>query len=167
MNSRPLLIAFICLLLPMIAHADAPLKVGFVNAAAILQRAPQAKAADEALRSEFGAREDELGTVKKRLEQLRARLDRDGETMSTTERTRLERDIVATRRDLDRSREDLRDDFNLRRNQELAKIQKLVQDTIRQLAKDESFDLIVSDGVVWASERINITEKVLKRLAEK
>lgn len=166
MNLRLRLLIATLLFMPLVCHADQELKIGFVNAPQILQRAPQAKAADEALRQEFGARETEINNVKKRLDGLRARLDRDGDTMSATERTRMERDIVATRRDLERSREDLRDDFNLRRNQELAKIQKLVQDAIRRLAKEKNFDLIVSDGVVWASERVNITDDVLEALAK-
>lgn len=160
----PLLFFIMIASWPLHSWGQSDLKIGFVNAAEILKRAPQAKAADEALRKEFGAREAELIDGKKRMDELRARLERDGDTMSTSERSRLERDIVATRRDLDRSREDLRDDFNLRRNQELAKIQKLVQDAIRRLAKNQSYDLIVSDGVVWAGERVDITDDVLKSL---
>lgn len=140
------------------------LKIGFVDAAAILEQAPQAQTALQKLDEEFGAREAGIRSSQERLRELEALLNKDGDVVGGQERARLEREIVATRRDVKRAQADFREDYNLRRNQALTRLQTLVQDAIVELAKDESFDLIVSDGVVWASDRINITDLVIERL---
>ena len=89
---------------------------------------------------------------------------KDGAVMSEGERDKLERDIISARRDLRRDQTDFRDDLNLRRNEELGKLQRQVAETIRTLAKDQNFDVIVGEGVYYASERIDITDQVVKRL---
>ena len=154
--------------LAVLLHAGAAhgqgLKIGFVNAAAILEQAPQAQAAFRRLDEEFGAREAGIRSSQARLRDMEASLSKDGDVVSEQERARLEREIVAMRRDVKRAQADFREDFNLRRNQALTRLQTLVQDAITELAKDEAFDLIVSDGVVWASDRINITDLGIERL---
>ena len=165
---RVVAMAPVAAVLAAVVHAGAVygqgLKIGFVNAAAILEQAPQAQAAFRRLDEEFGAREAGIRSSQERLRDLEASLNKDGDVVSEQERDRLEREIVATRRDVKRAQADFREDFNLRRNQALTRLQTLVQDAITELAKDESFDLIVSDGVVWASDRINITDLVIERL---
>ncbi len=143
----------------------ADVKIGVVNPGEILERAPQALAADAQLKKEFEAREREILQMIQQRTKLEKRLDRDGDVIGDDERSRLERDIVAANRDVKRAQNDVRDDFNLRRNQELVRLQKVVQAAIADLAKQENFDLIVSDGVVYASKRIDITDLVLKQLA--
>lgn len=157
---------WLCFFVAGIAQAS-DLKVGVVNPGEILERAPQALVADAQLKKEFEAREKEIREMIKHQKALEKRLERDGDVIGDDERSRLERDIVATNRDVKRAQDDVRDDFNLRRNQELVRLQKVVQEAIADLAKEEKFDLIVSDGVVFASERIDITNLVLKRLAVK
>jgi outer membrane protein len=88
--------------------------------------------------------------------------------MSETQRRNLERDVVAQRRELQRSTEEFREDVNLRRNEELGKFQRQIVEIINNLAKEEGFDLIVNDGaVVYASKQVDITDKVLSRLTSK
>lgn len=84
--------------------------------------------------------------------------------MSDSERNKLEREIRSLKRDLKRSRDEFREDLNIRRNEELAKLQKLVVETIRAIAQEGGFDLVVTDGVLYASDRIDITAMVLEKL---
>ena len=84
--------------------------------------------------------------------------------MSATERTRLEDEIRRLRRELRRSQEEFREDLNLRRSQELSKLQRKITEVIDSLARAESYDIILTDGVVFAGERIDITNKVIDRL---
>jgi outer membrane protein len=63
-----------------------------------------------------------------------------------------------------RDQEDARRDLNVRRNEELSKLQKQIFDVIQTVAKEDDYDLILTDGVVWASEKIDITDDILKRL---
>ncbi len=140
------------------------LKVGFVNAAGVLEKAPQAETARTDLEKEFAPRDRKLVAEQKNIRQMEEKLSRDGAIMSDSERNKLERDIRSAKRDLKRSRDEFREDLNIRRNEELAKLQKLVVQTIREIARESNFDLVVTDGVLYASDRINITAQVLEKL---
>lgn len=148
-----------------IAGAAEAMKIGFVNAAKILDKAPQAEQARNRLEKEFAPRDKELVDQQKSLRKVEERLAKDGAVMGDSERANLEREVVAKRRDLKRAQDEFREDFNLRRNEELGKLQKRVFDVIVALAREEHFDLIVNDAaVIYASDRIEITDKVLSRL---
>lgn len=158
--SRLLLVAGLILA----GSAAAETKIGFVNAAKVSAEAPQAEAARQKLEKEFQPRDQELFAAQKEIRALEEKLARDGLVMSESERSRLERDVLSRKRELRRMQDEFREDFNMRRNEELAKLQRRIIETIQQLAKEEQFDLIVSDGVVFASDRIDITPKVIDRL---
>lgn len=164
---RILLLLTCCLWLPFAqAQAQAQnLKIGFVNAAKILDEAPQAAAARNRLQKEFEPRNKGLEDAATGLRRLEDKLARDGAVMADSERRKLERNLIAQQRELKRSQSEFREDFNIRRNEELGKLQRLVYEAIIQLAKEQNFDLIVNDGaVVYASEQVDITDSVLQRL---
>lgn len=87
--------------------------------------------------------------------------------MPEGERRNKERDLANLTRDMQRAQREFREDLNLRRNEELASIQERANKVIQQIAEMEKFDLILQDPVVFASQRIDITEKVIKALADK
>ena len=159
-------IAMLLVLMVSATSAFADLKIGFVHAAQLLEKAPQAQQASEMLDKEFESREQELVESQRNMKQLEERLLRDGSVLDEQERVKLEREVVAHRREIKRAQDDFREDFNLRRNQELAKLQKLIRQVILELAKSEKFDLIVSDGVVYASDAVNITNLILTKLGQ-
>ncbi len=147
--------------------AQAEIKIGFVNAEKLLQDAPQADAARTRLEQEFAPRDKKLAALQKQARTLEEKLARDGATMSDAERTKLEREARDLKRDLKREQEEFRDDFNIRRNEELGKLQQQVFEAIRTLAKSEQYDLILSEGVIAASKEVDITGKVLELLKKK
>jgi len=140
------------------------IRIGFVNVARVLQQAPQAEQAKKRLEREFAPRDKRLVAMQKELKKLEEKLARDAAVMSDSERRKLERDILAKQRELKRAREEFREDFNLRRNEELGKLQRQVFEAVKSLAKEENYDLLLTDGVVYASDRVDVTDKVLKRL---
>ena len=144
----------------------AELKVGFVNAAKVLEQAPQADAARAALEKEFSPRDKSLLKLQKEMRKLESRLTRDGAIMSESERRKLERDIVSRKRDIKREQEEFREDLNIRRNESFDKLRRRVYEVIVDIAKKEKYDLVVSDGVVYAASRIDITDKVVARLKQ-
>ncbi|NIR32068.1 MAG: OmpH family outer membrane protein [Gammaproteobacteria bacterium] len=143
------------------------MKVGFVNPAKVLENAPQAKEAREQLEQEFAPRERKLSTAETTLREMEERLKRDGAVMKESERRELEREILAERRELKRDQQAFKEDLNIRRNEETRKLQRQLYQTIVSMAEREGYDLIVTDGVVFASERVDITDKVLERLKER
>ena len=139
-------------------------KVGFVDVEEVLEQAPQMEAALLRLEKEFAPRERRLVGVQKEIHALEDKLVRDGAVMSDGERSRTEREVRARKRELKRQQDEYRDDVNLRRNEELQKLQRKVIETIQTLAKKEKFDLIVGGGVIFASKRIDVTANVIDLL---
>jgi len=159
--------SWIVLALSLVATANAAeVKVGFVDVRKILDTAPQAERARLAIEREFAPRDRKLLQEQKELRQLEDRLIRDRDIMSAAERGRLEREVRTMKRELRRGQEEFRDDLNLRRNQELGKLQRKVITAIRALAKAENYDLVISDGVLFAGSRVDITDKVLAKLKQ-
>jgi outer membrane protein len=147
--------------------AAADFKIGFVNTERLFREATPAKRAQQKLEKEFAQRDAELGRLTKQVRDLQASLDKDSATMAESERRNKERDLANLSRELQRAQREFREDLNLRRNEELASIQERANKVIQQIAETEKFDLIVQDPVVYASQRIDITEKVIKALADK
>jgi outer membrane protein len=141
-------------------------KIGFVNTERLFREAAPAKKAQEKLEREFAARDAEIQKMGKQVRDLQERLEKDGATMSETERRNKERDLANLSRDLQRAQRELREDVNLRRNEEYASVQERADKVIRQIAETEKFDLILQE-VVFASQRIDITDRVIKALADK
>jgi len=142
-------------------------KIGFVNTERLFREATPAKRAQAKIEKEFATRDAEIQKLAKQVRDLQTSLDRDGATMSDSERRNKERDLANQSRDLQRMQREFREDLNLRRNEELAGIQERANKVIQQIAESEKYDLILQDPVVYASQRIDITDKVIKALADK
>lgn len=151
------------LLAPVIGQA-AEIKIGFVNSSVLLEKAPQAEQAKQQLEQEFSSREEELRRMREDVQALENRLNREGVTMAENDRAGLERELNRKLRDLQREQNNFRDDLNLRKNEELGKLQRLVLDAIREVARDQGYDLVLSEGVVYSADRVEITGDVLERL---
>lgn len=157
----------VALLLTAGAAAAAEYKIGFVNTERLFREAAPAKRAQAKIEKEFAARDAEIQKLAKQVRDMQASLDRNGPTMSDNDRRNKERDLANQSRDLQRMQREFREDLNLRRNEELAGIQERANKVIQQIAESEKYDLILQDPVVYASQRIDITDKVIKALADK
>jgi outer membrane protein len=149
------------------AALAADYKIGFVNTERLFREAAPAKRAQAKLEKEFAARDADMQKLTKQVQALQQSLDKDGATMAETERRNKERDLANMTRDLQRAQREFREDLNLRKNEELASLQERANKVIQQIAEAEKFDLILQDPVVFASPRIDITERVIKALADK
>ncbi len=141
-------------------------KIGFVNTERILRESAPAKRAQQKLEREFEKRAADLQKTERQVRELSQQLERDGATMSDAERRNKERDLANLTREFQRSQREYREDVNLRRNEELASLQERASRIIQQIAESEKFDLILQEAV-FASGRIDITDRVLKALADR
>ena len=148
------------------AFADEPLRIAFVNIPQILEQAPQADAVREILNQEFSARDVDLAAGDKKLDLLKARLERDGVGMGEEERRKLERELLTQEREMKRSHEEYNEDRNIRKNDELAKMQREIRLSIVTLAKELGYDMVLESGVMYASDRVDITVLVITRLKQ-
>src|SRR6202171_2442077 len=142
-------------------------KMGFVNGERLFREAAPAKRAQQKIEKEFAPRDAEIQKLSKQVRDVQALLEKDGVTMAESERRSKERDLANMSRDLQRMQREFREDLNLRKNEELTAVQERANKVIQQIAEAEKFDLILQDPVVFASTRIDITEKVIKALADK
>ena len=149
------------------AAAAAEYKIGFVNTERLFREATPAKRAQAKIEKEFATRDAEIQKLAKQVRDLQASLDKDGPTMAESERRNKERDLANQTRDLQRMQREFREDVNLRKNEEISALQERANKVIQQIAESEKFDLILQDPVVYASQRIDITDKVIKALADK
>jgi outer membrane protein len=139
-------------------------KIGFVNTERVFREAVPAKRAQQVLEREFSARNAELGRIEKQGRDLQNELEKENVTMPESTRREKERQLADISRNFQRLQREIREDLNLRRNEELAKVQERATRVINQIAEQEKFDLIIQEAV-FASSRIDITDKVIRALA--
>jgi len=165
---RTLLIPVLLLLVLVAAPATAQngdLKVGFVNVGRVIENAPQGEAALKKLEEEFGPRDREIRAMREEVQKLEEELIKNELVLSESDRNQKELELRDKRRALRRATSEFREDYNLRRNEELNALQKIVIKAIVEIANNESYDLILHEpAVVFAGDQVDMTETVLEKL---
>lgn len=146
------------------AWAQQGSKVGYVDMQRLIDNAPQVLAARTRLEEEFGARDRRFKAEQAKLAELDARVRDEAATLPSADLDALRRQADALRRSIDRTRARLREELAQRREQELERAWPLVTNAVSDLAREEGYDLIVPSPVIFASGRIDITDRVLDRL---
>jgi outer membrane protein len=156
--------AALALSVPFAADAAEGYRIAFVEVPRLLQDAPQVAAVRESLKKEFSRRDQDLVALQGEIKKIEEKLQRDGAILSDAETQRLERDLVGKQRKLKTAQNEFQEELSLRQNEELNKLRRQIAEVIIEVAKEDSLDLVLETGVVYASERANVTEKVLERL---
>ncbi len=143
------------------------LKIGVVNAGSVLEKSPQKVNALARLEKEFLNRSKSLESKIKKLRAKQEQLVKDGAILGADERKKKERAILSEQRELKRLQDEYSEDLSIRRNEELRKLEKEIAQTIVDLAKKESYDLVIYQGVIFASDKVDMTPKVLELLKAK
>jgi len=151
------------LAMPMTAGAE-ELKIGFVNGTRLVEESPQAQAAAERIKKEFEARQDEVIKAQKQQRDNEEKFMKDSAFMSADEKQKKEQELVAAQRQQRLKETELREDFTIRRNQEMGKVWDVLRAAIQSYGEDEKYDLILFEGVSYASPRVEVTDEILKRL---
>lgn len=154
--------AFICLLILLLA-APAPaqeIRIGYVDMKRLLDNAPQVMAGREALEAEFRPLNDQLLADEALLKTLEQELA-EAQGLTPEQIAARQREIHNLRRSIERRREDLADDLNFRRNQQIRELGEEIELAVRTVAEREGYDLVISSPVAYASPAIDITDKVL------
>ncbi|MEJ2768105.1 OmpH family outer membrane protein [Mycetohabitans sp. B46] len=139
-------------------------RIAAVDSDRILRESAPAKSAQSKLEQEFSKRDRDLQGMAQKLKAMSDNLDKNGASMSTSERQQRQRDLAQLDTDFQRKQREFREDLNQRRNEELAGVLDRANKAIRQIAEQQHYDLVVQEAV-YVSPRINITDQVLKALA--
>ncbi len=164
MNMQRITIVLFFLLIALSAVANAESKIGYVNFGKLMEESQQGQAVRKALESEFSSRDKQLGLSRDAILKMEEKLKNDDSIMSEANRIQLERDILSKKRDHNRLRDEYREDINIRRNEEIGALQKKVYEVIKKFSIEKGYDLVLTQAVLYASPRVDITDQVLQRL---
>jgi outer membrane protein len=162
-----------CTLIIAAALAGAPtagaqaLKIGFVNFGRLLEESPQAKAAQAALEAEFMPRQRDVAAQQKALQEKNDKLQKEAAVMSEADRVRTEREARDLELNVNRRFKELQEDLNLRRNEEVGKMQRALLQEVQAYARANGYQLVVSDGVLYAADGIDITPQLVAAIKAK
>lgn len=158
------LVTVVAAMMPQFVSAQ-QLKIGVADLAQLRTQAPQAENASRILEQEFAARQRDLVAEQRAVTELQERLQREADVLTDAdEAARLERELRNRQRDLQRNIAQYEEDLNVRRNEELGKLQRLIFSEIQAFAREGQYDLMLVDGVIHASDQIDVTEQILQRL---
>jgi len=164
---KKVLRAFIALLLVTAVQTgsaqEAAHKIGFVNTARVLKEAPQAREVEERLKAEFEPREAQLKQKRQEILTLEEQLKSD-DGLSANAGRKLEREIRLKVSQLKFLEQEFREDQNLRRNEEIRKLQQVISKVLKMQGDSGRFDLILTEGVSYVSDRIDITTQTIEML---
>jgi outer membrane protein len=141
--------------------------IAVIDPTRIVEQSPQYEAARAQLQKEVGDREKKLVEQQKQIAELQKKLERDAALMSEEEIQRLQSDIRNRDRKVKYAQAEFREDFSLRQNELRNKLAKQVDEVVKELAREENIDLIFSEGLVYFSKRMDISDKVIARLRKK
>jgi outer membrane protein len=144
----------------------ADIKIGFVNTERVFRDAAPAVRAQKKIEQEFAKRDQEMQKMDEQIRKLQENLEKNAVTMPEAERRNKEREFGELNKDFQRKQREFREDLNQRRNEELAAVLERANRTIKAIAEAEKYDIIFQEAV-YASPRIDITEKVIKALEDK
>ena len=164
LNIRKITIFVIILAVSATSVAYAESKIGYVNFGKLMENSRQGQAVRKALESEFSSRDKQLGASRDVILKLEEELKNDGSIMNESNRVQLERDILSKKRDHNRLRDEYREDINIRRNEEIGALQKNVYEVIKKFSQEKNYDLVLTQAVLYASPKVDITDQILQRL---
>lgn len=141
-------------------------RIGFVDIPYLIDKAPQALEAEQRLETEFAPRQAELQQQRDQLAELTAKLNDNTLELPEADQIRLDRETRGLERRIKRSEQDFREELNIQKNNEFKKVRILVLEAIASFGKTHKYDLIVSDGVLFAAKRIDVTERILETLVK-
>ncbi len=159
-------IALVLFLIFNISTVSAEVKIGFVEIQKILKSAPQTIKANKKLEKEFTKRTAKLKKAVKKINAKESQLKKDGMTMSESDRNKKQKEIQGLKIDAQRTEREVREDIDLRRREEIAKVQKQVNLAVEKVAKEQNYDLVLYQGVAYAGKKVDITDIVIKALGD-
>jgi len=147
--------------------AAAQSKIGVVDYRRLIAESPQAREAQTAMQTEFEPRQKQLQAQAKDFDARQQKYERDSATMSDAERARTQKELRDIQITLERRGKELQEDVDLRKNEELQKVQRAIIEEVQRLAKAQGYELVLAEGVIYRADAIDITAPVLASLQAK
>lgn len=156
---------FIALMLGSTA-ALAEIKVAVVNVPKLMKEAPQAEKISKDLRDQFADREKALLAEQEDIKKLEGQYSKDKDIVSAKEREAMEKDLREKLRNFQRKSNAFTEDVGAAKNESLAELQTEIYNAIMSIAESGKYDLILGEAVLYASDKIDVTDQVLDKLKQ-
>ena len=143
---------------------QAELKVAAVNINRVMLEAPKFKSANQAIDSEFKIKTDQLKSKANEIKTLQDSFKRDFDTMSEDQKRVKSEEIRTKAKDFNDRETTIIQEFNQKRNEKLQELQKLLSTQIQSIATEQGYDLVLTQGVAFATPSVDITDKLIARL---
>jgi outer membrane protein len=143
---------------------SAGLRVAYVNYSLLIQESPQAQSAVASLRTEFEPKQRSLQAEANELKAREDTLKKDEATMTQDQRDQAELDLRERYQALQQKQNEIQDDVNTRRNELMSELQRTLVQVVQNYAKQQRYDLVLADGVIYASPGLDITPAILSAL---
>ncbi|MBT0724352.1 molecular chaperone Skp [Rosenbergiella sp. S61] len=145
--------------------AQAADKIAVVNVSNIFQQLPQRATVAKQLENEFKGRATDLQAQERAIQAQMQNLQRNGSTMKASERSSLEKDIMAKRQTFENKAQTFEQDNRRRQMEERNKILSSIQTAVKKVADDEGYDVVLdTNSVAYAANSKDITADVLKQV---
>lgn len=147
--------------------AQAESKFAFINAQALLERSPQAIAANAELKAQFGEREQSLRKLAQGIQQMEKTYQTDVAIMSNEQKQKAEDNIVQNKRRFQFEQQSLKEDLQNKQRELLQVVQAKIKGVIQAYGENNGYDFIFTDAsIAYGSEAVNVTENILKELQQ-
>jgi outer membrane protein len=146
------------------AVTAADLKIGVVSVERILSEAPQVDAVNTSMLERFGPQRDALQKLEKEITAMQENYKRNELVMTEDKLNELKKEIITNIQKLKQQEAVLTQEVATVRNQELAVLQQQVRAVIDDIAKTGKYSLVLSEGVAYTDEKLDITDKVLDKM---
>jgi outer membrane protein len=142
----------------------ADLKIGVVSVERILSEAPQVDAVNTSMLERFGPQRDALKKLEKEITKMQENYKRNELVMTEDKLNNLKKEIITKIQGLKQKEALLQQEVATVRNQELAVLQQQVRGIIDDISKKGKYTLVLSEGVAFADDKLDITDKVLEKM---
>lgn len=160
----------LCLLTISLAVAPAyaaTTKIGYVDVERLLREVPQVEKINEKMLNRFGSKKTDLENLEKEIKKLQEKYKKNELVMTDAQLNQLKENVISKVQSYKQQEAVLQQEVATMRSQEIAVLQKTIRGIIDDIAKNEKYDLIISDGVLHSNATLNITEKILKAMQDK
>jgi len=147
--------------------APAAAKVGVLNVQAAIASTAEGEQASAELQSQFAARQTELETLNKQIEDLRKRLQAGQNTLSQEEQARLTRQGEGLAKQAQRKQEEYNEDVQAALGDVRERIGRKMLDVLDRYARENGYSAIFDTSsqaqvIIYASNQADVTQDIIR-----
>jgi len=150
--------------IPMSVSAE---KIGFVNVTRLFNEYAKAKGIDKMIEAKFSGPKNEIEKLVVDIKALEKEIKTNELLMSESKLTKSKKKLQEMVTDYRSKGMALEKELQEVRNREMTDFRKIVFEVTQAYAEDKKFDLIVNEGVMYVSSKLDITDDILSRVNKK